>query len=56
MKAEASNNYGVDLLEKMGFESVSQTCYGSVLGQDCKPIIAIKDPNSNYQIMVKKLS
>lgn len=55
MKAEASNTYQADLLEKMGFEVVSETAYDSVVDQDCKPLIPIKSPTEKYKIMVKKI-
>lgn len=55
IKAEASGIYAADLLEKLGFESVSETRYDSVLDKDCKVLINVKEPNSSYKIMVKKL-
>lgn len=55
IKAEASGIYAEDLLEKLGFEIVSETRYDSVLDKDCKVMIPVKEPNTSYKIMVKKL-
>lgn len=56
MKAEASGANSAEVLEKLGFESVSETRYDSVLDKDCNVMIPVKEPNTSYKIMVKKLS
>lgn len=55
IKAEASSIYGEDLLEKLGFQSVSETRYDRVTDSQCKVLIPVKEPNTRYTIMVKKL-
>lgn len=44
-----------NVLEKMGFESVSETRYDSVLDKDGKIMVPVKEPHTSFKIMVKKL-
>lgn len=55
MKAEASEEHTAELLEKLGFENVSETRYDSVLDNNCQVMIPVKEPNTSYKILVKKL-
>lgn len=56
MKAEASSASSAEMLEKLGFESVSETRYDSVLDKDCNVMIPVEEPNTSFKIMVKKIS
>lgn len=55
IKAEASGYYEDDLLEKLGFVSVSETQYDTLLDKDKNIMIPVSGPNTSYKIMVKKL-
>lgn len=55
MKVEASGAGQAEMLEKLGFESASETRYDSILDKDCNVLIPVKEPNTSFKIMVKKL-